>query len=138
MRTFLLVTFWSLTSVLQAQATLTVEVTLNKPAAGGMVRTALCPSSQAFTAEKGCKVGQVNADGTTVEVHFEEVLDGEYAVKVFHDVNNNGKLDTNWMGVPKEPYGFSNDAMGTFGPPSWEQARFTVKGHTLIRIRSKG
>jgi uncharacterized protein (DUF2141 family) len=55
---------------------------------------------------------------------FEGVPYGEYAVKVFHDENGNEKLDTNFVGMPKEKFGFSNDARGRFGPPSYEQARF--------------
>jgi uncharacterized protein (DUF2141 family) len=55
---------------------------------------------------------------------FEGVPYGEYAVKIFHDENGNEKLDTNFVGMPKEKFGFSNDALGRFGPPSYEQARF--------------
>ena len=49
---------------------------------------------------------------------------GEYAVRVFHDENRNGKIDTNFLGIPDEDYGYSNDASGWFGPPSWENAKF--------------
>jgi uncharacterized protein (DUF2141 family) len=49
---------------------------------------------------------------------------GEYAVKVFHDENKNGELDTDFLGIPDEDYGYSNDASGWFGPPSWEKAKF--------------
>jgi uncharacterized protein (DUF2141 family) len=48
---------------------------------------------------------------------------GDYALSVFHDVNGNGELDTNQVGMPIEPYGFSNDAAGNYGPPSFEQSR---------------
>ena len=49
---------------------------------------------------------------------------GEYAVKVFHDEDDDSEMDTNFLGVPSEDYGFSNDARGTFGPASWEDAKF--------------
>lgn len=49
---------------------------------------------------------------------------GEYAIRVFHDENRNGKIDTNFLGIPDEDYGYSNDASGWFGPPSWEKAKF--------------
>jgi uncharacterized protein (DUF2141 family) len=55
---------------------------------------------------------------------FEDVPHGDYAIKVFHDENENQKLDTNFVGMPKEKFGFSNNVMGRFGPPSYEQARF--------------
>ena len=49
---------------------------------------------------------------------------GEYAVRVFHDENKNGKIDTNFLGIPDEDYGYSNDASAWFGPPSWDKAKF--------------
>jgi uncharacterized protein (DUF2141 family) len=58
---------------------------------------------------------------------FEDIPYGEYAVKVFHDENDNGNLDTNFLGIPSEDYGFSNNAKGTFGPPSWSAARFSFE-----------
>ncbi|MET0520049.1 MAG: DUF2141 domain-containing protein [Burkholderiaceae bacterium] len=49
---------------------------------------------------------------------------GALALSVFHDLNGNGRLDRNLMGIPQEPFAFSNDAVGQFGPPRFEQARF--------------
>lgn len=51
---------------------------------------------------------------------------GEYAIAVYHDINANEKLDSNLIGIPREPYGFSNNAKGRFGPPDWEDAAFVV------------
>ena len=51
---------------------------------------------------------------------------GSYAIKVFHDENINGELDSNFLGIPTEDYGFSNDASGWFGPPRWEKAMFLL------------
>lgn len=61
-----------------------------------------------------------------VTVTIEDLPEGTYAVSVFHDENGNGELDKNLFGVPKEPYGFSNDAKGSLGPPSFEDAGFPV------------
>lgn len=69
---------------------------------------------------------KVAAKGTAVEVKFDHLPDGDYAVSAIHDLNGNGGLDTNAIGMPTEPYGFSNDAAGNFGPPSFEQAKFSV------------
>lgn len=139
MRTIFSSAFLCASLALQAQATLTVEVTLNKPGAGGVLRVALCPSSESFSLEKGCTVMQAKATGPMVQLRFEGLQEGEVALKLFHDVDGNGKLDTNWMGIPKEPYGFSNDAMGTFGPPTWEQARISIKpGANVTKVRMKG
>ncbi|RLB87863.1 MAG: hypothetical protein DRH26_14725 [Deltaproteobacteria bacterium] len=51
---------------------------------------------------------------------------GEYAIKVFHDENGNDELDTRMFGIPKERYGFSNNAKGSFGPPEYKEAVFVL------------
>ena len=59
--------------------------------------------------------------GLTLTVPF-----GEYAVKVYHDENNNDQLDTRMFGIPKERYGFSNNVRGTLGPPAYADALFLL------------
>ena len=110
-----------------AQAELKVEVILNKPDAGGKLLLALCPSAQAYKTEKGCSTKSVDADARTVSCTFEGINPGTYAIKVFHDVNSNGELDTSWIGWPQEPYGFSNDAPVNTGPPPFKLAAIEVK-----------
>jgi uncharacterized protein (DUF2141 family) len=61
---------------------------------------------------------------------FEDVPRGTYAIKIFHDENDNMKVDLGWRG-PTEAYGFSNDARGAFGPPSYDAARFTFDGEAM-------
>lgn len=67
-------------------------------------------------------------------LRFENLADGDYAFSVMHDVNGNGKLDANALGMPTEPFAFSNGAMGQFGPPKFEAARFSLKGDTVLRL----
>lgn len=122
-----------------AQATLVVEVELNRTQAGGVVRIALCPGEDAYDKEKGCTVASGPADGEVVRITFPDIPEGRYAIKAFHDVDGSGKMDFNWVGLPKEPYGFSNNAMGTMGPPNFDQAAFTVKkGRNSTRFRMRG
>lgn len=59
-------------------------------------------------------------------IRIENLDPGRYAVIAFHDANANGRLDKNFWGVPKEPYGFSNDAQGFLGPPRFEDAAIDV------------
>lgn len=59
---------------------------------------------------------------------FPGVAPGTYAVSVFHDENSNGKLDTNFMGIPREGVGASNNAKGHFGPPKFDAAAFRFSG----------
>lgn len=114
-------------ALVHAQSTLNVEVILNKPEAGGQLMMLLCPSKDAYDEEVGCTPKIVKADGRTVRVSFPALAPGTYAVKVFHDINSNGNLDTSWIGWPQEPYGFSNDAPVNMGPPSFKLAAITVK-----------
>lgn len=70
-------------------------------------------------------VEKVDQKTMKVGLPFEK---GTYAIAVFQDMNGNGQLDTNWMGVPSEPYGFSKDARGSFGPPGFDQASIIFDG----------
>ena len=56
---------------------------------------------------------------------------GTYAIAIFQDVNNNNVLDKNLFGIPKEPYAFSNNARGHFGPPSFSAAKLQVTDQPL-------
>ncbi|OIQ84442.1 hypothetical protein GALL_337520 [mine drainage metagenome] len=62
---------------------------------------------------------------------FEDIAPGTYALAVVHDENMNGKLDTNWLGVPTEGYGFSNDAIVLLDTPSFSAASFWYNGQNL-------
>ena len=67
-------------------------------------------------------------------VIFEDIAPGDYAVSSFHDENNNKKMDTNFIGIPKEPIGISNNAKGFMGPPKYKDAKFTVSTDVLLNI----
>ncbi len=51
--------------------------------------------------------------------------EGEYGIRSYHDKNSNEKLDTNFLGIPKERYGFSNNAKAGMGPPKWQEVLFS-------------
>lgn len=88
----------------------------------GTIRVALFSNEKDFL--ENFLLGKiVKVSGNEAKVVFENLKPGDYAVSVFHDENENEKLDSGFMGIPNEPYGFSNDAMGTFGPPSFEKAK---------------
>ena len=76
----------------------------------------------------------VKVAGTEAKVVFENVTAGEYAVIVIHDENDNGELDTNGLGIPKEGFAFGNNAMGMFGPPSFEKAKVVVDKTTVKQV----
>lgn len=71
-------------------------------------------------------------------VIFKDLPTGEYAVSCYHDENADGHLSTNFLGLPVEGYGASNDAPARFGPPKYEDARFTLPlggKRIVVRLR---
>jgi uncharacterized protein (DUF2141 family) len=58
---------------------------------------------------------------------------GEYAMTVFYDANDNGELDTNFIGIPNEPIALSNNARAKFGPPKYDDAKFTLGSENLVQ-----
>jgi uncharacterized protein (DUF2141 family) len=67
----------------------------------------------------------IKANGR-LELQFADIAPGDYALAILHDENGNGKVDTNFIGIPKEGVGFSNNATGKMGPPSFDAVRFHV------------
>ena len=59
---------------------------------------------------------------------------GKYAVKFFHDKNNNGKIDLNWIGIPKESYGNSNNIQPIMGPPKFKDMIFELKDNLNLKM----
>ena len=102
----------------------------------GVLMVGLFNSEKTFTRQPW-KGEMPPAREGTITVVFKQVPAGKYAVAVFHDVNENGKLDTNFMGIPKEGFGFSNDVMGTFGPPSFEKAKFKCPVSKPVSVTMK-
>ena len=64
---------------------------------------------------------------------FSGVAPGTYAVALFHDENGDGKLDKNFLGIPREGVGVSNNKIRSFGPV-WEDAKFEVKGDVALDV----
>lgn len=122
----------SATTPLLAQSK--VEVTVkNLQEIKGTIRMAVYAGEENFM-KKSLTAKEIKVTGREATVVFENVKPGEYAISTYHDVDDNKELNTGLMGIPKEPYGFSNDARGTFGPPSYERAKFTVGGNSKISI----
>lgn len=66
------------------------------------------------------------------KVILKDIAYGSYAVSLFHDENDNNKLDTNFWGVPKEGVGVSNNAKGSFGPPKYQDALFEFNSKNKV------
>lgn len=77
----------------------------------------------------------VKASRDGVVVSFHDLKPGPYAVSVLHDENSNKDMDQSKIGIPKEGFGFSNNAKASFGPPSFDKAKiFLHSKDTLISI----
>ena len=138
-RALLLSTVVALAAVAQAAppplAILTVKVEKVSPR-GGDVRVALYNSVD-YTDDKSDPVTDAVVParpGETIVV-LPAVKPGIYAVKLFQDFNRNGQFDMNWIGLPLEKYGFSNDARPTFSEPPFEATKFELRpGANTITI----
>ncbi|MBX2890903.1 MAG: DUF2141 domain-containing protein [Saprospiraceae bacterium] len=106
--------------------------------AKGSLYIGVYDSESSFLQEKKVvfkKVLPVRKKGL-IELEIPDLAPGFYAVSCFHDLNDNGKLDKNLVGIPSEPYGFSNNARPKFRAPKWEEAKFEIKsGENRIAIR---
>lgn len=103
----------------------------------GQVDCALYSSADGFPKQTDKAVARATALITNKHAvcEFERIEPGTYAISVFHDENSNGKLDTNFMGIPREGVGASNGARGHFGPPKFDAAAFRFPGgHLELKI----
>ncbi len=107
-----------------AQAKINVKVK-NIKEQKGTIRVGLFTSEENFL-KKAVEGKVVKVSGKEMNVTFENLAPGSYAVSVIHDENENGELDKNAIGIPSEGFGFGNNAMGMFGPPSFDDAKVVV------------
>lgn len=88
--------------------------------------------------ELACKKGGLHEIGEQNVFTFDNVPYGTYAIAVMHDENRSGCLHTNFLGIPKEGVGASNNPHFMFGPPSYDNASFELNSaETAIDIHLK-
>jgi uncharacterized protein (DUF2141 family) len=113
---------------------LRVEVRQVQPGTGPVMGALYAESDPWMkTPRQGLTATPVTDGGPTVLV-FRDLPAGRYALSLYQDLNGNGVLDRNPLGIPREPYGFSRDAMGRMGPPSFGDAAVEVKADTTVVI----
>lgn len=105
-------------------ATLTVQLT-RVASDQGTLNVAVYDSEQSFrkTVTRGVRVP---ARTGSVSVEIDDLPAGDYAVMVFHDLDDDGELATNLLGIPKEPWGGSLQGRSVFGAPGWKDVRFEL------------
>lgn len=129
----LLITFLSIVLVTHSFGQNSIEVKIsNIREIKGDILVAIFSNENDFL-EKAVQSKSIKASAKIVTIKFENLPHGDYAVSIIHDENSNGELDKNVVGIPKEGFGFGNNAMGTFGPPSFEKAKVQLKGQHVIQ-----
>ncbi len=96
----------------------------------GQVKIAMFNSPATWLGDHPKYNTTIDVDGQAVSWKLNDIPYGDYGIAVFHDENKNGKMDKNFLGIPQEAYGFSNNMRVTFGPPGWDKSKFAVKGPT--------
>jgi uncharacterized protein (DUF2141 family) len=102
----------------------------------GKIQLRLFNSSKTWLKEnKECCFVVLDVKSDTVVHTFAGWPAGEYGLAAFHDENSNGEMDTNFFGMPKERYAFSNQAKGKFGPPGFDKASFQVESDITVLLQ---
>ena len=121
----------------QAQETFSINLSISGMKSDkGDVYVALYNSEKGFL-KKTFKTTIVKVTDKKASASFTGLLKGVYAISVFHDKNDNKKMDTNFLGIPKEPIGMSNDAKAFMGPPKYKDAKFMVDKNLNMTIKVK-
>jgi uncharacterized protein (DUF2141 family) len=137
-RYFFAVAFWVLLVIVPSPAfsestgKLVVDIS-GFPSSDGFAMVALNNSEESY---KGGEDAAIAKTRTMVvdqkaQVVFTSLPYGWYGISLYHDENSNGEMDKNAMGIPKEAYGFSNNAKGFFGKPSYKKVMFQLKSDQM-------
>lgn len=124
----------SLRSEDPAKTNLRVDVQ-NVRSSKGAVYIALFHSAKDFPMGKPIEGKKISAAGPSAQATF-SVEPGDYAIAVYHDENGNGQMDKRVFGIPKEPYGFSNNFKPVMSAPKFNDCKFSVgAGGKAISIK---
>ncbi|WP_438712555.1 DUF2141 domain-containing protein [Aquimarina muelleri] len=123
--TLLLLLLFAKTTILAQEQEHSLTVTIsNIESNEGTIQVGLYNSKSSFLNIPYTSTS-IQAKKGSLQIAFKNVPKGTYAVSLYHDKDNNKKLNT-FFKIPTEPYGVSNNAKGKFGPPNWEEAKFSI------------
>lgn len=129
MKVFLMVFLCFFSFVTPARLTIVVKnIKVNK----GSIILAVFNSPNSFL-KKPFAQQIANAGNGTMEFSF-NLPEGDYAVAIYQDANNNRELDKSWLGIPKEAYGFSKNFRPMFSAPEFNDCRFKITGQATTTI----
>lgn len=108
------------------QAT-TVLLELETVRPEGRIAVAIYRDADSFRRNRNpVRTMMLDRSGPVTRAYVQGLTPGRYAIAAFQDLDGDGRLSKGALGIPREPFGFSNDARGRFGPPTFEAATFTV------------
>ncbi len=106
----------------------------------GNAKIALFNSKEGFPYDnkKALKLDKVKIKNEKAETVFKNISYGIYAIAVYHDENDNNKFDENWLGIPREGYGTSNNVNPAMRAPDYDEAKFELNSrnneiHIIIK-----
>jgi uncharacterized protein (DUF2141 family) len=114
--------------------TLTVTVIGIQPDKGGAVSAGIFRKADFPKDGMAFMTKNIAVTSKSMTMTFTGVPVGEYGVAIYQDKDSSKSLNTNLVGLPKEPIGFSNDARINFGPPSFEDARIAIEEGKTMKI----
>lgn len=129
MKIILVIALMSISSLVSAQQARLVVHIDKLQSDKGKVHVTLKDSARKIVDEKVVEISKQRA-----EVVFENLQPGKYAIRLYHDENDNGKLDRALLGIRKEGWGVSNDSKQTFGPARFRRMLFEVRGNEEVSI----
>jgi len=125
----------SFTGSFAQQSNALIELSLeNQHTAAGKIYIAIYNNEQSFGNPEKAFFTKIQAAHNPFSTKI-EIKNGSYAIAVYQDTNNNGKLDKNWVGMPIEPYGFSKDPIIRFGPPIYKDCLLQLHGKNNVSIK---
>ena len=125
----------------QAQARGTLHVTVHGVLPGGMIRMGVYDRAGYARDANPVAFADVPARTPVTVVTLTNIPPGEYGVMVYQDVNGNDRTDSNFLGIPREPYGFSRDAKPFLSKPGFDDVKFTIaagENSQALRLQNTG
>jgi len=114
----------------QSNGTLVLEIT-GIDDKGGVMMIAVFKEDDKFLKEPSYAEEVSINEESNITVKFNNIPFDTYAISIYHDLNENGELDSNFIKIPKEPIGFSNEYFPKFGPPKFKNASFILNQNEL-------
>ncbi|WP_373546957.1 DUF2141 domain-containing protein [Chamaesiphon sp.] len=119
----------------KSSLTVTIDGVNNK---NGQVCLSLFSQSQGFPnrQDRAVAVKCIQSGDVSRGITFGNLEPGSYAVALLHDANSDGKINTGFLGIPKEGFGFSRNPQVSNGPPSFQDTTIVVVGQSTTQIRA--